>query len=72
MAGLTPTLGLVTDAPIRVKQRIVMSFYTAKRLVAHLHYAIRRYESAFGSLEIDIPTRLQAIAARLEARNKAA
>jgi hypothetical protein len=60
--GLTPQLGVVTGEPIRVKQRMVMSFYTAKRLVTHLHYAIRRYEAVFGPLEIDIPTRLQALA----------
>jgi hypothetical protein len=59
--GLTPTLGIATEKPIRVKQRLVMSFWTAKRLLTHLHYAIRRYESAFGPLEIDVPTRLQAL-----------
>src|SRR5438105_68676 len=34
--GLTPHLGVVTEDPIRVRQRLVMSFYTAKRLLAHL------------------------------------
>jgi hypothetical protein len=70
--GLTPTLGLVTENPIRVKQRLVMSFYTAKRLAAHLHYAVRRYESAFGSLEIDVPARLEGLAAKREAGKKKA
>ena len=59
--GLTPSLGVVTDDPIRIKQRLVMSFYTAKRLVTHLHYAIRRYESVFGELEIDVPARIHAL-----------
>lgn len=60
--GVTPNLGVVTPDPIQVKQRLVMSFYTAKRLVTHLHYAIRRYESVFGELEIDVPARMQALA----------
>jgi hypothetical protein len=59
--GLSPNLGIVTEDPIRIKQRLVMSFYTAKRLVAHLHYAIRRYETVFGELEIDVPTRIRTI-----------
>jgi hypothetical protein len=60
--GVTPNLGVVTADPIQVKQRLVMSFYTAKRLVTHLHYAIRRYESVFGELEIDVPARMHALA----------
>jgi Protein of unknown function (DUF3467) len=59
--GLTSKLGVVTEDPVRVKQRLVMSFYTAKRLVTHLHYAIRRYESVFGDIEIDVPKRLEAL-----------
>lgn len=59
--GLTPKLGMVSEDPVRVKQRLVLSFYTAKRLVTHLHYAIRRFESVFGDIEIDVPKRLQAI-----------
>ncbi len=70
--GLTPSLGMVTAEPVRIKQRLVMSFYTAKRLVTHLHYAIRRYESIFGELEIDVPARIQAIVeAREQTKNAA-
>ena len=57
--AVTPHLGVVTEDPIRVKQRMVMSFYTAKRLVAHLHYALRRHESFFGTLEMDIRKRMK-------------
>jgi Protein of unknown function (DUF3467) len=55
--GLTPTLGMVTEDPIRVSQRLVMSFYTAKRLLAHLHYAVKRHEEVFGTLEMDFRKR---------------
>lgn len=65
--GVTPSLGVVTDDPVRVSQRLVMSFYTAKRLLTHLHYAVKRYENVFGPLEIDLPTRLQALSAAKKA-----
>lgn len=57
--ALTPHLGIVTDDPIRVKQRLVLSFYTAKRLLAHLHYALKRHESFFGPLEMDLHKRIK-------------
>jgi hypothetical protein len=60
--AVTPALGVVTADPIHVKHRVVLSFQTAKRLAAHLHYAIRRYESVFGEVEIDIPTRIRKLA----------
>ena len=61
--GLTPHMGIVTDEPIRVSQRLVMSFYTAKRLIAHLHYALKRHEETFGALEMDFRKRLQGLTA---------
>ena len=57
--ALTPHLGVASDDPIRVKQRLVMSFYTAKRLLAHLHYALKRHEGFFGPLEMDIRKRIK-------------
>ncbi|HKB40823.1 MAG TPA: DUF3467 domain-containing protein [Gemmataceae bacterium] len=56
--GLSPSLGMTAD-PIRVSDRLVMSFYTAKRLLAHLTYALQQHERAFGALEIDVMRRLQ-------------
>ena len=58
--ALTPHLGVVSNEPVRVKQRLVMSFYTAKRLLAHLHYALKRHEGFFGPLEMDIRKRMKA------------
>jgi len=55
--GLTPNMGIVTEEPIRVSQRLVMSHYTAKRLLAHLHYALKRHEEIFGQLEMDFRKR---------------
>jgi hypothetical protein len=57
--GLTPNMGLATDEPIRVAQRLVLSHYTAKRLLAHLHYALKRHEEIFGQLEMDFRKRMR-------------
>jgi len=57
--GLTPNMGLVTEEAIRVSQRLVLSHYTAKRLLAHLHYALKRHEEVFGQLEMDFRKRMK-------------
>ena len=49
----------VPNDPIAIKQRIIMNFFTAKRLLAALHMSIQRHEQAFGVLETDIQKRLQ-------------
>jgi hypothetical protein len=59
--GLTPQLGQAASEPIRISQRLVVNFYTAKRLLAHLHYAVQRHESVFGPLETDIQKRVRAM-----------
>lgn len=51
-------MGVPTE-PIAIKQRIILNFYTAKRLLAALHMSIQRHEAAFGVLETDIQKRLQ-------------
>ncbi len=57
--GLNPQpVGVPTD-PIAVKQRIIMNFYTAKRLLAALQMSVQRHEAVFGVLETDIQKRLK-------------
>ena len=51
--------GTPTD-PIAVKQRIVLNYYTAKRLLRALHLSIQRHEGAFGLLETDVNKRVVA------------
>lgn len=45
--------------PIKINNRLVMNFYTAKRLVQHLQLALSRHEAAFGALELDFQRRAQ-------------
>ena len=57
--GLNPQpVGLPTQ-PIVVTDRIVTSFYTAKRMLIALQTSIMRHEQTFGILEIDVQKRLK-------------
>lgn len=57
--GLNPQPVGVPKDPIQVKQRIIVNFYTAKRLAGALMMAVQRHEQAFGQLELDISRRVQ-------------
>lgn len=49
----------VSDKPIEINQRIVLNFYTAKRLLHALHLSVKNHEQVFGDLEIDVQKRVQ-------------
>jgi hypothetical protein len=51
-------VGIPKD-PIEVKQRIIVNYYTAKRLLAALNMSVQRHEAVFGVLETDIQKRLK-------------
>ena len=57
--GLNPQPVGIPKDPIHVKQRIIMNFYTAKRLLAALQMSVQRHEQVFGVLETDIQKRLR-------------
>jgi len=40
-------------APIRLTQQLVMNYYTAKKLMQFLQWAVNRHEAQFGTLELD-------------------
>jgi hypothetical protein len=44
---------------IPVAQRLIMNFYTAKRLFSALGMTLQRHESTFGAIELDIRRRAQ-------------
>lgn len=58
--GLNPQPVGVPKDPIQVKQRIIVNYYTAKRLLAALNMSVQRHEAVFGVLETDIQKRLKA------------
>ena len=57
--GLNPQPIGVPKDPIHVKQRIIMNYFTAKRLLAALNMSIHRHEQVCGVLETDVQKRLR-------------
>jgi hypothetical protein len=43
---------------LKLNQRVILNFYTAKRLLTALHMAVQRHEQTFGVLETDIRKRV--------------
>ncbi len=48
------------DQPVDINQRIILNFYTAKRLLHALHVSVKRHEDVFGNVETDIQKRVKA------------
>lgn len=53
--------------PIPISQRIIVNFFTAKRLLGALSMSVQRHEAAFGVLETDVQKRVQPAAMRAAA-----
>lgn len=50
---------MVGDAQnVVITQRVVLNFFTAKRLLHAMHMAVSRHEQVFGELETDIQKRM--------------
>ena len=61
--GLNPQPFAQGRQEVRANQRLVMNFYTAKRLLTALGMTIQRHEGTFGSIELDVRRRAGAIQA---------
>lgn len=48
----------VPAEPIKVSQRLVINYFTAKRMLNALHLTVKRHEDAFGVLETDVQKRV--------------
>ena len=57
--GLNPQMGQIPTEAIKLTQRLVMNFWTAKRLLGALQFAVQRHESFFGVLEVDVQKRVR-------------
>src|SRR6516164_7847882 len=55
--GLNPQPFATGRQDVRANQRIVMNFYTSKRLLTALSMTIQRHEGTFGSIELDVRRR---------------
>lgn len=56
--GLNPNLPGGQTTPIKVSQRLVVNYFTAKRLWMGLGMALQRHEQTFGVLETDVNKRV--------------
>ncbi len=57
--GLNPQPFGVPTEPIQITQRIVMNYFTAKRMLHALHLTLQRHEQTFGVLETDVQKRVR-------------
>ena len=46
------------DDKIEIQNRVVVSYFGAKRLLAALHQTVARHEQRFGAVELDVRKRL--------------
>ena len=53
----TQPMGVPSD-PIEVTERIVMNYFTAKRMLSALSMSVQRHEATFGVLETDVQKRV--------------
>ena len=61
--GLNPQPFGMPERSISVSQRLILNYYTAKRLLGALSMTIQRHEQAFGVLETDVQKRAVGAAA---------
>ncbi len=57
--GLNTQMNPVPSEPIKLMHRLVVNFYTAKRLLGALHMAVQQYERIYGVLEVDVQKRVR-------------
>jgi Protein of unknown function (DUF3467) len=55
--GLNPQPFATGRQDVKANQRLVMNFYTAKRLLTALGMTIQRHEGTFGAIELDVRRR---------------
>jgi len=56
--GLNPQPAGAQPVPVKVSQRLVVNYYTAKRLWMALGAFLQRHEQAFGEVQIDVNKRV--------------
>ena len=61
--GLNTQMTPVPGEPVKLTHRLVMNYFTAKRLLGALHMAVQQHEGVYGVLETDIQKRMRAGAA---------
>ncbi|RUL87381.1 DUF3467 domain-containing protein [Tautonia sociabilis] len=64
--GLNPQPFATGRQEVKANQRLVMNFFTAKRLLTALGMTIQRHEATFGAVELDVRRRAGAFQAQTQ------
>jgi hypothetical protein len=59
--GLNTQMTPNPQEPVRMTHRLVLNYYTAKRLLGALHMAVQQHERLYGVLETDVQKRIRAV-----------
>jgi hypothetical protein len=59
--GLNTQVTPNPNEPIKLSHRVVMNFFTAKRLMTALMSVVNQHENAYGVLELDFQRRARAV-----------
>ena len=54
------------EIQFQITERLIMNYYTAKRLAITLSQIIRRYEDRFGDLKLNAADRVQSVTGTVE------
>jgi hypothetical protein len=57
--GLNPQISPTPTEPVKLTHRVVMNFFTAKRLLLALNNVVVQHENAYGALELDFQKRVR-------------
>jgi hypothetical protein len=59
--GLNTQMSPTPTEAIKLTHRLVINFFTAKRLLGALHMAVQQHESVYGVLEVDVQKRVRSM-----------
>src|ERR1700730_8637914 len=59
--GLNPQISAAQADPVKLTHRVVMNFFTAKRLLLALNNVVVQHENAYGALELDFQKRIRSM-----------
>ena len=59
--GLNTQITPTPSEPIKLSHRVVMNFFTAKRLMNALMGVVQQHEGTYGALELDFQRRVRAM-----------
>src|SRR6266849_973565 len=57
--GLNTQMSPIPTEPVKLTHRLVVNYFTAKRLLGALHMAVQQHENTYGVLETDIQKRMR-------------